>query len=92
MTLTGTSDTLGVHPFENSPGYPGWRVAIVCQLGVFTGFATVFIYSFSFMIQSLRHEFGWNSEQVARETAQIGARRLSRDSHYPAHARRRGSS
>lgn len=51
---------------ENRFGYPGWRVAVVCHVGVLTGFAAVFIYSFSFMIGPLRHEFGWNSEQIAR--------------------------
>ncbi len=51
---------------ENRPGYPGWRVAVVCHLGVLTGFAAVFIYSFSFLIRPLQHDFGWNSEQIAR--------------------------
>lgn len=50
---------------ESSFGYPGWRVAVVCHIGVLTSFATVFIYSFSFMVKPLQHEFGWNSEQVA---------------------------
>lgn len=51
---------------ESSLRYPGWRVAAVCHIGVLTGFATVFIYSFSFMIQPLQHAFGWNREQIAR--------------------------
>ena len=51
---------------ETRPEYPGWRVAVVCHIGVLTGFATVFIYSFSFMIRPLEHQFGWNSEQIAR--------------------------
>jgi MFS family permease len=51
---------------ESSPGYPGWGVAVVCHLGVLTGFATVFIYSFSFMVKPLGQEFGWDREQIAR--------------------------
>jgi MFS family permease len=51
---------------ESSPGYPGWRVAAVCHIGVLTGFATVFIYSFSFMVKPLGQEFGWDREQIAR--------------------------
>jgi MFS family permease len=51
---------------ENHPGYPGWRVAVVCHVGVLTGFATVFIYSFSFMVRPLGEAFGWDREQIAR--------------------------
>jgi MFS family permease len=51
---------------ESSWRYPGWRVVAVCHLGVLTGFATVFIYSFSLMVKPLQHEFGWNREQVSR--------------------------
>jgi MFS family permease len=41
-------------------------VVAICHLGVLTGFATVFIYSFSFMVKPLQHDFGWNREQVSR--------------------------
>jgi MFS family permease len=51
---------------ENDISYAGWRVAFVCHVGVLTGFATVFIYSFSFMVKPLQREFGWNNEQIAR--------------------------
>jgi hypothetical protein len=51
---------------ESNLRYAGWRVAMVCHIGVLTGFATVFIYSFSFMVKPLQHEFGWNNEQIAR--------------------------
>jgi MFS family permease len=51
---------------ENELGYPGWRVAVVCHIGVLTGFATVFIYSFSFMVKPLGQAFGWDREQIAR--------------------------
>lgn len=59
------SDEALVSSPESRLAYPGWRVAAVCHVGVLTGFAAVFIYSFSFMIRPLRHEFGWTSEQVA---------------------------
>jgi MFS family permease len=51
---------------ENSLRYPGWRVVLVCHVGVLVGFATVFIYSFSLMVKPLQREFGWNREQIAR--------------------------
>ena len=51
---------------ENELGYPGWRVAVVCHIGVLTGFATVFIYSFCFMVKPLGQAFGWDREQIAR--------------------------
>ncbi len=55
-----------VRSAENHLAYPGWRVAVVCHIGVLTGFATVFIYSFSFMVKPLGQAFGWDREQVAR--------------------------
>lgn len=39
---------------------------MVCHVGVLSGFAAVFIYSFSFMIGPLQLQFGWSSEQIAR--------------------------
>src|ERR1700689_3141780 len=51
---------------ENQIAYPGWRVAMVCHIEVLTGFATVFIYSFSFMVKPLGQAFGWDREQIAR--------------------------
>ncbi len=66
MTLTGNSGGPSVFSLENRPSYPGWRVAVVCHIGVLTGFAAIFIYSFSFMSQSLHRDFGWSSEQIAR--------------------------
>lgn len=55
-----------VRSAENRLDYPGWRVAVVCHIGVLTGFATVFIYSFSFMVKPLGQAFGWDREQIAR--------------------------
>jgi MFS family permease len=65
MTHPYTQDPLA----ESRPGYPGWRVAAVCHIGVLSGFATVFIYSFSFMVQPWQREFGWDREQIARAFA-----------------------
>ena len=55
-----------VRAAESRLDYPGWRVAAVCHIGVLTGFATVYIYSFSFMVQPLQQTFGWNREQIAQ--------------------------
>lgn len=66
MSLTKMPDPRAVRSAESRPTYPGWRVAAVCHIGVLTGFATVFIYSFSFMVAPLHHEFGWTREQIAR--------------------------
>lgn len=51
---------------EESLRYRGWRVVLVCQLGVMVGFATVFIYSFSLMVKAWQHDFGWNREQISQ--------------------------
>ncbi|MGC2620071.1 MAG: MFS transporter [Acidobacteriaceae bacterium] len=67
MTLTVTPSA--IRAAETQPSYPGWRVAAVCHIGVLTGFATVFIYSFSFMVQPLQHAFGWDREQISRAFA-----------------------
>jgi MFS family permease len=66
MNGTPTQDAVAVRAAENRLSYPGWRVAAVCHIGVLTGFATVFIYSFSFMVEPLQHAFGWDREQIAR--------------------------
>src|SRR5579862_1587064 len=63
---SATSPTSAGSLPEDSPRYEGWRVAIVCHLGMFVGFATVFIYSFSLMVKPLQHEFGWNRRQIAQ--------------------------
>ena len=65
MTSAHAQDPLA----ESRPGYPGWRVAAVCHIGVLTGFATIFVYSFSFMVEPWQREFGWNREQIARAFA-----------------------
>jgi MFS family permease len=66
MNLTRGQESSALCAAENRLSYAGWRVAAVCHIGVLTGFATVFIYSFSFMVKPVQHEFGWNNEQIAR--------------------------
>src|SRR5271157_5320515 len=53
-------------PSENSLRYPGWRIVLVSHICVLTGFAAVFIYSFSLMLKPLQREFGWNREEISR--------------------------
>jgi MFS family permease len=64
--MTPTKTQAAMSSSENQIAYPGWRVAMVCHIGVLTGFATVFIYSFSFMVKPLGQAFGWDREQIAR--------------------------
>jgi MFS family permease len=66
MNLTRGPESSASCAAENDISYQGWRVAAVCHIGVLTGFATVFIYSFSFMVKPLQHAFWWNNEQIAR--------------------------
>jgi MFS family permease len=66
MPTTDARNLRGVRAAETRLDYPGWRVAAVCHIGVLTGFATVFIYSFSFLVQPLQQAFGWNREQIAQ--------------------------
>jgi len=66
MNLTRGQESSALCAAENRLSYAGWRVAAVCHIGVLTGFATVFIYSFSFMVKPVQHEFGWDNEQIAR--------------------------
>jgi len=65
MALTNSANAAALCP-ENSFSYPGWRVVVVCHLGVLVGFATVFIYSFSLMVKPLQEEFGWNRGQISQ--------------------------
>jgi hypothetical protein len=64
---------------ESRPGYPGWRVAAICHIGVLAGFATVFINSFSFMVQPMQHEFGWDRGQISlAQSTEAPAPKLAR--------------
>jgi len=51
---------------EESLLYPGWRVVVVCQLGVLTGVATIFFSIFTLTIKPWQHEFGWSREQISQ--------------------------
>jgi MFS family permease len=65
MPFSNSENVEDVCP-ESSLFYPGWRVVVVCHLGVLVGFATVFIYSFSLMVKPLHDEFGWNREEISQ--------------------------
>lgn len=52
MNSTRERESSPVYESERSLVYQGWRVALVSDLGVMTGFASVFIYSFSFHDQT----------------------------------------
>ena len=51
---------------EQSLRYPGWRVVVVCQIGVLTGIATIFFTIFTLFIKPWQLEFGWSREQIAQ--------------------------
>jgi MFS family permease len=51
---------------EESLFYPGWRVVVVCQIGVLTGIATIFFTIFTLLIKPWQHDFGWSREQISQ--------------------------
>lgn len=51
---------------EESPRYPGWRVVLICQIGVLSGIATIFFTIFTLFIKPWQHDFGWNREQISQ--------------------------
>ena len=51
---------------EESLLYPGWRVVVVCQLGVLTGIATIFFTIFTLFIRPWQYDFGWSREQISQ--------------------------
>ena len=51
---------------EESLFYPGWRVVVVCQLGVLTGVATIFFTIFTLMMKPWQNDFGWSREQISQ--------------------------
>lgn len=53
------------HP-EESLRYPGWRVVVICQIGVLTGIATIFFTIFTLFIKPWQHDFGWSREQISQ--------------------------
>lgn len=50
---------------ENSPGYPGWRVAVASGIGVFVSFASLLVYTFGIFLKPLAEEFGWSRQAVS---------------------------
>ncbi|HTV00170.1 MAG TPA: MFS transporter [Luteitalea sp.] len=55
---TGTTD-------ENHLRYPGWRVAGAASVGVFVGFASLFVYTFGIFLKPLSEDFGWSRQAVS---------------------------
>lgn len=51
---------------EESLRYPGWRVVVICQIGVLSGIATIFFSIFTLFVKPWQREFGWNREQIAQ--------------------------
>jgi len=51
---------------EGSLFYPGWRVVVICQIGVLSGVATIFFSLFTLFIKPWQHEFGWSREQISQ--------------------------
>ena len=51
---------------EESLLYPGWRVVVICQIGVLSGIATIFFTIFTLFIKPWQHDFGWSREQISQ--------------------------
>ncbi len=51
---------------EDSLRYPGWRVVVICQIGVLSGIATLFFTLFTLFIKPWQHDFGWKREQISQ--------------------------
>ncbi len=52
-------------PREESAAYPGWRVTAASAVGVFVGFASLFVYTFALFLKPLVDEFGWSRQDVS---------------------------
>lgn len=50
---------------ESDVRYAGWRVAGAASLGVFVGFASLFVYTFGIFLKPLAEEFGWSRQAVS---------------------------
>lgn len=53
------------HDTEHDLRYPGWRVAAASSLGVFVGFASLFVYTFGIFLKPLAEEFHWSRQAVS---------------------------
>lgn len=63
--MPNISDQTGKYA-EESLRYPGWRVVVICQIGVLSGIATIFFTLFTLFIKPWQHDFGWNREQISQ--------------------------
>ena len=50
---------------EHRLRYEGWRVAAASGVGVFVGFASVFITTFGVFLKPLAEEFAWSREAIS---------------------------
>ncbi len=50
---------------EGDIRYAGWKVAGAASLGVFVGFASLFVYTFGIFLKPLAEEFGWSRQGVS---------------------------
>ena len=50
---------------EHEARYAGWKVAGAASLGVFVGFASLFVYTFGIFLKPLAEEFGWSRQAVS---------------------------
>jgi len=63
--MPNSADRTRAYP-EESLHYSGWRVVIICQIGVLSGIATIFFTLFTLFIKPWQHDFGWNREQISQ--------------------------
>ena len=54
---------------ENSPSYPGWKVAAAAFVGVMVSFAAIVPYTFSQFLDPLHAAFGWQREPMSNAFA-----------------------
>lgn len=53
------------HVSEGAIRYAGWRVAGASSIGVFVGFASLFVYTFGIFLKPLAEEFHWTRQAVS---------------------------
>lgn len=59
------SEWKGPEHGEDTASYPGWRVVLAAGVGVFTGFASLLVYTFGIFLKPLSAQFGWSRESVS---------------------------
>ncbi|MFN7994581.1 MAG: MFS transporter [Bryobacteraceae bacterium] len=50
---------------EHNIRYPGWRVAFAASVCVFTGFASLLVYTFGVFLKPIAAEFGWSRQAIS---------------------------